>query len=210
MCPIAAAEGVWKLFGVLSALDILVIVCLLTSIALGFSSGFIWQILRIISVVISLWVAWIYHPVLADALSSDLSEPARQIGSAIAVFVGMLLLCYLISYLFRDMLNALKPQLPDRILGGVFGLVKGALLVGVLAFVVINYSSEESKVRRHVEESKAAMGMSMCAQTFLHLLPDRVQRRVAGPEEVGEAGETALIRPRDVEEGEAPAGSGAS
>lgn len=178
-----AGEG-WTVFGFMSVMDIVVVLALIAGAALGVWTGFVWQVIRLFSVVASLWVAWMYHPVLADALSADLSEPVRQIGSAITVFVGMLLLCYLISYLFRDLVNALKPQLPDRVLGGVFGLVKTALLVGVVAFLVLRYAGGDSEMRRQVESSRSAGVMAVGAKTFLYFLPDAVQGDIAGGAEL--------------------------
>jgi membrane protein required for colicin V production len=179
-----AGEG-WTVFGFMSVIDIVVVLALIAGAALGVWTGFIWQVIRLFSVVASLWVSWMYHPILADALGANLSEPVRQIGSAITVFVGMLLLCYLISYLFRDLVNALKPQLPDRVLGGVFGLVKAALLVGVVAFLVLRYAGGDSEMRRHVEASRSAGAMAVGARTFLYFLPDAVQGDIAGGSEPG-------------------------
>ncbi len=173
------------MFGFLSVVDVVVLVALLLGAVLGFWTGFVWQIIRLASVVVSLWITWIYHPMVADAMGSGLSEPTRQFASAIAVFAGMLLLCYLVTYLFRDLVNALKPQLPDRVLGGVFGLCKTALLVGVIAFLVLRYAGEDNEVRRHVEASPAADAAAFCARTFLYLLPDSVQRDIAGVPELG-------------------------
>ncbi len=184
MWIMAAAQAPWRLFGLFTGIDLAIIAVLLLSIGLGFYSGFIWQILRIVSVVVSLWVAWVYHPYVAESLGSSLSEPTRRIAGAILVFCGMLLVCYLVSYLFRDILNALKPQMPDRILGAVFGCCKGALLVGVVAFLVLRYAGNDSGLRRHVEESKAATAMAVCAETFLHLLPDKARQGVEGTERV--------------------------
>jgi len=181
---IAVVDEAWTVFGFVSVIDIVVVLALIAGVALGFWTGFIWQVIRLFSVVASLWVAWMYHPVLADALSADLSEPTRQIGSAITVFVGMLLVCYLISYLFRDLVNALKPQLPDRVLGGVFGFFKAALLVGVIAFLVLRYSDGDSEMRRQVEASQSAGMMAVGARTFLYFLPDKVQRDVVGGSEI--------------------------
>ena len=178
MYALAAAESTWKLFGLVAPLDMAVLVLLLAAMAIGFWTGLVWQLICVISVVVSFCVSYLYHPIVAEYLGSQLSEPVRRIVSALGVFILALLVCYLITFLFRQFINAIKPETPDRILGAVFGLFTGVLLIGVFAFAVLQYAGQDSSVRAHVQASKGATAMASVVRTFVYLLPDSVRESV--------------------------------
>ena len=114
-----------NLFGVFGAADVIILGIVLASAAIGFWSGFIWMLVLVVGMVACIWVTLVYHPVVARAFGSHFTQPMRLMGSAAAVFIGAILVCYLVAFLFRDIINALKPQLADRILGAVFGVILG-------------------------------------------------------------------------------------
>lgn len=169
-----ASAAVWRAFGVLTTVDIIVIALVLVSMGIGFMTGFVWQFVRIASLVVSIWISWVYHPVVAESLSSGLSQPVRRIIGAFVVFLAALMVFYLLAFLFRDVINALKPELPDRILGAGFGLLKAGLLIGVAAFLTVHYLGPDNPVRTHVQSSKSAMATVTCVRAFLYVLPDSV------------------------------------
>ncbi|MFO8007585.1 MAG: CvpA family protein [Candidatus Brocadiia bacterium] len=164
-----AAAG--KLLGVFTVLDLVVLALVLISLAFGYWTGFVWQIIRLSGSLVALWLAWYYHPVVARQLAGVLSSSVRHIGSAAVVFVGTLLLFYLLFYLVRKPINAMKPERPDRVLGAVLGLVKGALIVGLAALVVLRYAEQESRLRECVESSRVASALSTCAEGLVSLVP---------------------------------------
>ena len=130
-----------KLLGMFGPADFVILGVVLAAAAIGFWSGFIWMLVLVGSMVACIWVTLVYHPVVAGALGAHFTEPVRLMGSAAAVFVGAILVCYLVAYLFRDIINALKPQLTDRILGAVFGVLLGVLLSAFFSFLVTRHAS---------------------------------------------------------------------
>ncbi|MBA7698824.1 hypothetical protein ES703_107506 [subsurface metagenome] len=119
MFTFAVAGSVWMLFGLFTVVDLAVILLLLLSAAIGFWTGFVWQIIRLVSVVVCIWVTVAYSPVVAESLSSEVSYGARMLGSFVGVGLAALLVCYLLTFLVRDFINAIKPEMPDRILGAL-------------------------------------------------------------------------------------------
>lgn len=183
----ASVQAAGKLLGVFSGMDLIVIALALVGMGIGFYTGFAWQFVRIAGLVASLWVSWAYHPVMAQALPEGIGEPARLIGGTFIVFVGSLLVCYLVAYLFRDIINALKPEMPDRLLGAAFGLLKVGLLIGVASFLAIRYLNPEHPVRTRVQSSRGAVAAATCVRAFLYVLPD----------ELAEKAEDDSVRPTD-------------
>jgi len=73
---------------------------------------------------------------LPRMLSWPLSDPAwRQVSGLVVVFVATLLLFGLARLLFSRLLRAVGLGLADRLLGALFGVARGALLVVALVLV---------------------------------------------------------------------------
>jgi len=155
----------------LTAVDCVVLGLVLLSMALGFWTGFVWQFVRIAQLVISVWVSWLYYPTVAKYLGASVPDAVRNVVAAAAIFVAVMVICYLVSFFFHGVIDALKPEMPDRLLGAVFGLIKGVMFAGFLAFMLIRFLPVGSEARTRVEGSKGAMAAATCVQAVLNILP---------------------------------------
>jgi uncharacterized membrane protein required for colicin V production len=178
---LGAVDPTSKLLGFLGPVDIVLTLLLVTGLVIGFWTGLIWQLVCFASIVACFYASYVYHPIVADWIGGGASESARRIGSAIGVFIAALLVCYLLSFLFRRLINAIRPQLADRIMGGIFGLLVTGLLAGVVGFFVLQYSQEGGTARRYIEDSKAATAMATVARAFISVLPAEVRERIVQP-----------------------------
>lgn len=79
------------------------------------------------------------------------------------------------AYLLRDIPDAFRPQTTDRVLGAVFGMFKGALLVASLALLVLTYTGERSALRTQVEQSRTVTTMGYFLE---YSLPDAMRARI--------------------------------
>jgi uncharacterized membrane protein required for colicin V production len=175
MWALAATESASRILGILSPVDIGILLLLLAGIAVGFWTGLIWQLICLVSVIACLWVSVVYHPVVSEFFATHVSESVSNVGGGIGVFLCALLVCYLVTFLFRGLINAIKPQLPDRVLGAVFGLLVGVLIVGVFSFFVLQYSGEDSSIGGYVKDSRGAKVMAAVVRAFVYVLPDRLR-----------------------------------
>ncbi|MCK4284250.1 MAG: CvpA family protein [Candidatus Brocadiae bacterium] len=175
----AAGEG-WKLGGVLSPVDIGVILVLLVSFGIGYWTGFVWQVIRIVSLVASVWISVVYSPVVAESLRGPLGPPLARVAAALGVFLAALMLFYLVGFLCRKLINAIKLDRPDRIMGALFGLAKGALLIGVIAFIILRYVDEDRAVYKHTAQSVVATFTARCVGGILQVLPGVAREKIGG------------------------------
>jgi uncharacterized membrane protein required for colicin V production len=183
----------------LAPADIAVLVLMAITAVIGFWTGFIWQVIRLVSVIASVWIALVYCPVVAGFMGSRLPAAMRDLVSAAAVFLAAMLVLYLVGYLFRDVVNALKPQVTDRILGAVFGTLLGAIIAAFFAFAVLEYAEEDGSLAVKVQRSAIAGSMGR----FLgHALPDSVRKVVDEAE--GAESPPAPERPTEAGPGAAP------
>jgi membrane protein required for colicin V production len=200
MIGVASSAAFPHLPGTVTMLDLIIIVFVLLSMAVGFWTGLVWQFVRIAGLVGSIWVSWLYYPAIADYLGDSVPLEIRQVLAAAVAFAGALTLCYLLAYLFRGLINALRPQMPDRVLGAVFGMFRGVLVVGFVALLAIRFLAPENPVRETVQGSRGAVAAATCVRTFLYVLPERLARDPslddAGAKAGSQALRPALVPPR--------------
>jgi membrane protein required for colicin V production len=121
----------------LSTLDIILLVVLLATLVLGLIKGLVRQVIGLVAVVAGLVLAARYYPRAGAFVHKIISNPI------VADFIGFLILFaaviavggligLLVSKLMKGPLNFL-----DHVLGGVFGLIKGVLICGVIVFALL-------------------------------------------------------------------------
>ena len=121
----------------LNYVDIGIIVLIFLSALVGFIRGFVREALSL-----TIWVAAI---VLTIAFAEDLSTKlpftisyalAPLIIAAVLIFVGVLIVGSLVNYLVSKGLYAIGMGGLDRVLGGAFGVIRGALVVTLLVLLL--------------------------------------------------------------------------
>jgi len=114
------------------AVDYILIAVILLSVVFGAIRGFLRESIALLAWLVGLWVAWKYsgllEPQLGGALAGTALQPwvARLILLLAVVMVGWSL-AGLLSYLVQRSGLSLGV---DRMLGSVFGLVRGAVIAG--------------------------------------------------------------------------------
>lgn len=114
--------------------DYLFAAILLISGGLGYFRGFIRESIALATWLVALWVAWHFAYLVYPWLGGALAEPGIRewTGRAIVLFLVLLLgagIGSLVSYFAR---RAVGLAVPDRLLGALFGLMRGAVVIGLL------------------------------------------------------------------------------
>ncbi len=164
MNPIVMAF-IGKLLSSVTLADGVVLGIVLVSAGLGFFSGFVWQILRIVGLVVAFWLAARFHSVVAGWFSPQLTSHALAIAFA-CLFLGVVLAAYVLMLIIRKPVDAMKPEFVDRVLGALFGVVKGLLVCGIVALVLFQYGARQSSVRRQVSASPSARFTAECVRSL--------------------------------------------
>jgi membrane protein required for colicin V production len=120
--------------------DYAIIGVLALSILVGLWRGFIGEVLALAFWVVAFWVAWTFGPPLAEQFSASISVPSVRVMLAYALcFVGVLVAGAIIGFLLRKLISGSGLSGTDRLLGMVFGLVRGAALV-VLVVLLMKFT----------------------------------------------------------------------
>jgi membrane protein required for colicin V production len=116
--------------------DYLVIAAVIVSAIIGLVRGFLREAIAVVTLIIALFVAWHFSDMLEPHLGGLLSTPAVRTWAARAIlFVLVLLLGMAVGWLLGQFVRVPFFRGTDRLLGFVFGLLRGIVLLGV--FVIL-------------------------------------------------------------------------
>ena len=120
--------------------DYAIIATLTLSIIVGVWRGFIGEVMALVCWVLAFWVAWMFGPVLAEQFSATISVPSvRVMLGYLICFVAVLIAGAIVSYLLRKLVSGSGLSGTDRLLGMIFGLVRGFALV-VLVILLMKFT----------------------------------------------------------------------
>mgnify|MGYP001222866519 CR=1 FL=1 len=125
--------------------DIIIAVVVILSIGVGIMRGLVKEAMSIASLLAAVWAALHFGPD-AGALSERwLNSPELQIWfGRILIFIVVLLLGGLLSWAVTKLVRLSVLSGTDRVLGMIFGLGRGAVLVAVVVMVG-QYAALEQK-----------------------------------------------------------------
>lgn len=120
----------------MTAFDYVVIAIVVLSAALGVWRGVIGEIIALCAWVLAFFAARWWGDEVARLVFSSIGDPVVRIVAAwVAVFIVVLLAMALLRLAVRGLLKALGLSPTDRLLGVIFGLARGVLIVLVLVAV---------------------------------------------------------------------------
>lgn len=120
--------------------DYAIITTLALSIIVGVWRGFIGEVLALVCWVLAFWVAWMFGPLLAEQFSASISVPSVRVMLGYTLcFVAVLIAGAIVSYLLRKLVSGSGLSGTDRLLGMIFGLVRGFALV-VLVILLMKFT----------------------------------------------------------------------
>jgi membrane protein required for colicin V production len=130
----------------MNAADYLIIGVLLASMLLGMLRGFVREAVGLLAWLGGLWFAWRYAPGLEPFLGGMVGEPPVSLWTArVLILLGVLVIGWLIAGILGYFLrHSALSVLVDRILGLVFGTVRGAVVIAV--FVMLGEFVELNRV----------------------------------------------------------------
>ena len=123
-------------------LDLIFAVIILISTGFALTKGLAREITSLIALIGGFFLAVLYYPIPARRLATFCrTEAIANLLGFLIIFLGCLLIGAVISFLVNRLLKAVSLQWFDRILGGIFGFLRGwavssILVIGIMAFPV--------------------------------------------------------------------------
>jgi membrane protein required for colicin V production len=119
----------------MTAFDYGVIVILLASLALGLWRGLIGEVLALLAWVVAGLAAWQFGPEIGPLITAIADPGLRVLAGYALVFIGVLIVLALVRLAVRGLLKVLGLTAVDRVLGVLFGVARGLLIVLILVAV---------------------------------------------------------------------------
>ncbi len=117
----------------MTVIDLSILGILLLSAGISFLKGFVRELMSLAAWVVALWVAINYTPALEGLLAGQItSEPLRSGAAFMILFISCLIAASLLNRLMVQLVKRTGFSGTDRMLGMLFGLARGGIIVAVL------------------------------------------------------------------------------
>lgn len=158
----------------LTPLDWGLLAVLVISTVVGVWRGLVFELVSLLGWVLAWWMAHHFGAWAGQALPMAGSDPIwREMAGFVVVFVLTLLVCALAARLLRLLVSVTPLTILDRLLGALFGLLRGLLLLLALALVI-----HWTPLARTSwwQASQGAAWLTAWEQALVRLLPDPIRR----------------------------------
>jgi len=156
-----------------NALDVAIVVILLLNLGVGIVRGAIKELFSLGAVVAGLFAGFRYHPFVASHLTGVSPLVAKAIGFGVLCIVIFLIVA-VTGALLSSSLKATPFKSADRIAGGLFGGLRGFLMVALLLWGV---RTLVPKGEQMVQQSKlgqiGAEGVDALTEFYRQKISDR-------------------------------------
>ena len=120
----------------MTVFDYLVIALLVGSMLLGFWRGMVGEVLTLAGWVLAFFVAKRFGGWVSESWLSSIQDPTvRSISGWVLAFIAVLIVMALLRFALRSLLRAVGLGPADRFFGLFFGMLRGGLVVLVIAVV---------------------------------------------------------------------------
>lgn len=162
-------------------LDGIILGILGLSVLIGLMSGLVAEVLSLVTWIAAFWVAAVFGPDVAALFEHSISLPMARIGLGYAIcFFGILLLGVIVRFAARRLIWSTGLTGVDRVLGVLFGFVRGVLVVTILVFLVGLTAVtrepwwQQSTLLPQFQVAAAWLGQNIPASVGEHLHPEAV------------------------------------
>lgn len=121
----------------MDAVDWILLAVLGVSVLLGVWRGLVREVISLAGWIVGFWIAQAWAPQAAAWLPlQGASEVLRYLAGFVTVFLLVLVLSVVLGWVVSKLVSAVGLGLLDRLLGGVFGGLRGVVVLLTLAVVV--------------------------------------------------------------------------
>lgn len=158
----------------MSGFDYAVIAILAASLALGAWRGLVYELLSLAGWPISFLLSKLFGRDVVTMMPGE-QETIRIALAYAAVFVATMILWSVLVWLFSRLVKAVGLGGLDRAMGGVFGLVRGALVVLAIVWLAGLTGVPEQPFWRTAKLSQPAEDVALLTRGWL---PDGIAQRI--------------------------------
>lgn len=160
----------------MTSFDYAVLAIIGLSMLLSMMRGFVREVLSLAGWVAAFFVAKIYTLELVPLLPQSIpTESLRYLAAFLMLFLATLLVCSLLTIALSQIFKKIGLGWLDRILGAVFGVARGVLILGVLVFLAGLTSLPQDVRWRNAMFSAPLEAM---VNSLLPWMPEQIAKRI--------------------------------
>ena len=163
-------------------IDWALLAVLLLSVGIGLMRGFVFEVLALAGWLVAWfgaqWVAPDLAPHLPHLAIGAPGSSANLAASVALAFIGLLIVWALMSRLVRMLVHATPLSVLDRLLGAVFGLLRGVVVLLALATVVAMTPAAQWTAWRDSQGARLLDAALKSLKPLLPLLSDPALRQL--------------------------------
>jgi len=157
----------------LNVLDIVFLIIIVLSVIFGIIKGFVRELFSLAFFILALVLSFLYYSEIGEWYGENLSRNIANFAGFITIFVVILVIGSLVTYLVKKLFILGPLKSIDRIFGGVFGMVRGILLVCIIVFVFIAFQVNDKLIK----ESRLSPYVLETIQSVIKLAPDKFKEK---------------------------------
>ena len=139
-----------------SAVDWILLAVLGLSLLLGVWRGIVQEVLSLAGWVVAFYVSQLYAPLAAAWLPMEgSSQMLRYAAGFVVVFIAVLVATVLVSWVVKKLVSAVGLGPLDRLLGSVFGLLRGVVILLAATVIVGMTPMRETEAWRQAQGQAA-------------------------------------------------------
>ena len=150
-------------------LDIVFALILIGSVVEGLKKGLARTAIGLAAVVVGLFCGLWFYPTVAAFFGTHTARPLANVFGFLVIFVGVIMLGGILGALIAKLLKMVFLSWLDRLLGGAFGVLRGALVCAVIVALLMAFYPEPPP--GSVERSQLAPYVMGTARILVYAAP---------------------------------------
>ena len=127
----------------MNEVDTAILVVIVLSCVFGLWTGLIKEVLSLLTWIAALLVARVYSEGLSELFVNVIDNGSVRYATAfVIIFIVIMMLGRILNNQLSELLISTRLKLADRVLGGMFGIARGALIVMLILFISHLFLSE--------------------------------------------------------------------
>ena len=130
----------------MSFIDIIILLVLFASLIFGFFRGFVKELLSLMAWAFAFFVAYYFSSSVAIILPFEAEFSIKYVGSFVLIFIFVLIVSSILIKFLSTFIHKIGLGASNIILGGLFGILRGVIVVYLMIFVIekTSYAEEPS------------------------------------------------------------------
>ena len=135
-------------------IDAIIAIPLLWFTYKGFNKGLIIELATLIALLLGIYISAHFSDYTSDFLRQklDFHSEYMSIISFSITFIGVVLLVMIFGKSLEKVINVLLLGFVNKLLGGVFGLVKAAFVISILIFILTTFKVENKIIDENKQQ----------------------------------------------------------